>query len=309
MVARVVFMGTPDFAVNILDVLVHSDVNVVGVISQPDRPVGRKHELKATPIKGFALKHNLTVYQPEKVSMLYETLAALDLDLIVTCAYGQFIPDKILQLPKKGCVNVHASLLPKYRGGAPIHTVLLNGESETGVTLMRTIKKMDAGDMIASVIVPISEDDTVGSLHDKLRVAGADLLAQWLPAILDGSAPQIPQDETQVSFAPNITPQQEFISMQRDIRVVYNHVRGLTPWPIGYGIINGKKLKLIAASMRSDDPQAAPGTVLGYDEGLLIACLYGILVVTQCQWEGKGKMSAEEFYRGIGKTLVKEVFE
>ena len=309
MVARVVFMGTPDFAVSVLDVLVHSTVNVVGVISQPDRPVGRKRELLPTPVKAFALEHQLPVYQPEKIGLLYDELAALDLDLIVTCAYGQFIPDKILQLPKRGVVNVHASLLPKYRGGAPIHTAILNGETETGVTLMRTIKKMDAGDMISAVKVTITDDDTVGTLHDKLKTAGADLLKAWLELILKGEAPSIPQDESQVSFAPNITPEQEFISMKRDIKTVYNHVRGLSPWPIGYGLVNGRKLKLISASMRTREPNAAPGTVLGYDGGLLIACEHGILVVTQCQWEGKGRMSAEEFYRGIGKTLVKEVFE
>lgn len=309
MVPRVVFMGTPDFAVSILETLISCSVNVVGVISQPDRPVGRKHEFKPTPVKAFAIEHGLTVHQPEKVGTMTEILAELDLDLIVTCAYGQFIPDKILQLPKRGVVNVHASLLPKYRGGAPIHTVILNGETETGVTLMRTIKKMDAGDMIAAIKVVIEADDTVGTLHDKLKVAGANLLKEWLPAILDGSAPSIPQDETQVSFAPNIQPQQEFISMNRDIQTVYNHVRGLTPWPIGYGVINGKKLKLISASMRRVEINDEPGTVLGYDGGLLIACQNGILVVTQCQWEGKGRMSAEEFFRGIGKTLVKEVFE
>jgi methionyl-tRNA formyltransferase len=309
MVPRVVFMGTPDFAVSILETLISCSVNVVGVISQPDRPVGRKHEFKPTPVKAFAIEHGLTVHQPEKVGTMTEILAELDLDLIVTCAYGQFIPDKILQLPKRGVVNVHASLLPKYRGGAPIHTVILNGETETGVTLMRTIKKMDAGDMIAAIKVVIEADDTVGTLHDKLKVAGANLLKEWLPAILDGSAPSIPQDETQVSFAPNIQPQQEFISMNRDIQTVYNHVRGLTPWPIGYGVINGKKLKLISASMRRVEVNEEPGTVMGFDGGLLIACQNGILVVTQCQWEGKGRMSAEEFFRGIGKTLVKEVFE
>jgi methionyl-tRNA formyltransferase len=309
MVPRVVFMGTPDFAVAILQTLLESSVNVVGVISQPDRPMGRKQELKPTPVKAFALEHNLSVHQPEKVGELLRVLEHLDLDLIVTCAYGQFIPDSILKLPRLGCVNVHASLLPKYRGGAPIHTAILNGETETGITLMRTIKKMDAGDMIASIRIAIDPDDTVGTLHDKLKGAGADLLKAWLPAILDGSAPSIPQVEHWVSFAPNITPAQEFISMKRDIQTVYNHVRGLTPWPIGYGIINGKKLKLIGATMRRISVEVEPGTVLGYDGGLLIACQNGILIVTECQWEGKGRMSAEEFYRGIGKTLVKEVFE
>lgn len=309
MVPRVLFMGTPDFAVSILESLLSCPVNVVGVISQPDRPVGRKQEILPTPVKAFASKHGLIVHQPEKIGTLTEQLAELDLDLIVTCAYGQFIPEKILVLPKRGCVNVHASLLPKYRGGAPIHTAILNGEQVTGVTLMRTVKKMDAGDMIAAEQVTIDPNDTVGTLHDKLKGVGAQLLKAWIPAILDGSAPSIPQDDALVSFAPNIRPEQEFISMKRDIQTVYDHVRGLTPWPIGYGVILGKKLKLINASMRRAVVDETPGTVLGYDGGLLIACLNGILVVTECQWEGKGKMSAEEFYRGIGKTLVKEVFE
>jgi methionyl-tRNA formyltransferase len=306
---RVLFMGTPEFAVSILQCLLESDVEVIGVVSQPDKPVGRKQILTATPVKKLAIEHNIPVYQPFKIKELTETIQKLDLDLIVTCAYGQFIPTSILEAPRFGSVNVHASLLPKYRGGAPIHKALINGETQTGVTLMRMVKKMDAGNRIDSVGVAITEDDDVGSLHDKLKVAGASLLKIKLPDLLKADVPSFSQDESQVSFAFNITPEEEFVSFNRDVNTVYNHIRGLSPWPIGHGVINGKKLKLIKAFKIVENHDHTPGEFVAFEKGLKIACLNGFVVITQCQFEGKERMDASAFYNGLGKTLIHGIFE
>jgi len=306
---RVLFMGTPDFAVSLLQVLIDADVKVVAVISQPDKPVGRKQVLSSTPVKRLAQDHLIPVYQPLKIKEFTQFICDLDLDLIVTCAYGQFIPTAILEAPRSGSVNVHASLLPKYRGGAPIHHALIHGEHESGVTLMRMVKQMDAGDMLAKVIVPITEDDDVGSLHDKLKAAGAKLLKENLTALLDNQLQGIAQDETQVSFAPNISPEDEFISFKRNVSTVYDHLRGLSPWPIGYGIIEGKKLKLIKAFKIIENHHDPIGKFVAYEKGLKIACIGGYVVVTQCQAEGKEKMEASAFYNGLGKSLLNGTFE
>ncbi len=306
---RVLFMGTPDFAVSLLQVLIDADVEIVAVVSQPDKPVGRKQVLMPTPVKKLALDHKLPVYQPIKIKELTQFIGDLDLDLIVTCAYGQFIPMAILEAPRCGSVNVHASLLPKYRGGAPIHRALINGDHESGVTLMRMVKQMDAGDMLAKVSVPITENDDVGSLHDKLKSVGAKLLKENLDALLNNKLEGIAQDETQVSFAYNITPEDEFVSFKRNVTVVYDHIRGLSPWPVGYGLIEGKKLKLIKAFKIIEKHEFTLGQFVAYENGLKIACEGGYVVVTQCQAEGKEKMEASAFYNGLGKSLLNRIFE
>ncbi len=306
---RVLFMGTPAFAVKILEALLESDVELVAVVSQPDKPVGRKQILTPTPVKSCALQHDIPVYQPLKIKELTQTIQELDLDLIVTCAYGQFIPTAILEAPRFGSVNVHASLLPQYRGGAPIHKALINGETQTGVTLMRMVKQMDAGAMIDSIVVNIDENDDVGSLHDKLSSAGATLLKSKLPDLLKADVKSVPQDESKVSFAYNITPEAEFVSFQRDVSVVYNHLRGLSPWPIGYGVINGKKLKLIKAFKLIEAHDHPLGEFVAFEKGLKIACEGGYVVITQCQYEGKEKMDAGAFFNGLGKSLLHRIFE
>lgn len=305
---RVLFMGTPDFAVSLLHALLESDVEVVAVVSQPDKPIGRKQIMIPTPVKKYALEQGISVYQPSKIKELTQTIIELQLDLIVTCAYGQFISSTILETPRFGAINVHASLLPKYRGGAPIHKVLINGEKETGVTLMRMVKQMDAGDILAIQVVPISEDDDVGSLHDKLMVAGAQLLKAQLPNLFNKELLSFPQDESLVSYAYNITPEEEFISFNRDVTLVYNHIRGLSPWPIGYGLINGKKLKLIKAFKIIEEHHYPYGEFVSYENGLKIACSGGFVVITECQFEGKEKMEAGAFYNGLGKSLLHGIF-
>lgn len=307
---RVIFMGTPDFAVVLLDTLSHLDCTLVGVVSQPDRPVGRKRILTPTPVKAKALELGLDVYQPEKIGELHETLKELKPDLIVTCAYGQFIPTKILELPTYGCVNAHASLLPKYRGGAPIHTVILEGEKESGVTLMRMVKKMDAGDILFQASLSIGDDETMGSLHDRLATLGGQLLAQHWADLFDPNLKSIPQDESLVSFGYNISSEQEFVSFNRTTQQVHDHIRGLNPWPVAYGRFDGRKVKLFAARKGNSDSDAQPGTILGLvEEALAVKTLDGMILITELQPEGKQRMEAKAFYLGLGKTWVNRQFE
>jgi len=261
---RIVFMGTPTFAVSVLERLLEEGYNVVGVVSQPDKPVGRKRELKPTPVKECALRHNIPVLQPEKVRTDYADILALEPDLIVTAAYGQIVPTELLEAPKHGAINVHASLLPKHRGGAPIHQAILDGDKETGVTIMYMVDKLDAGDMIANTVVPIEELDTVGTLFDKLAVAGSDLLIKTLPAFLAGWIEAVPQDERDVTFAPNISREREQIDWTRSGTDIYNHIRGMNPFPTAYTTIAGERVKLFFGSKTSGTGE--PGTIVRLEE-------------------------------------------
>ena len=226
---RVCFMGTPQFAVAILDALVQSDVDVVAVVSQPDKRVGRKQILQATPVKERALSYNIPVLQPIKIKDSLEELKELNLDLIVTCAYGQFIPESILNTPRYGSVNIHASLLPKYRGGAPIHKAIINGETESGITIMRMVKKMDAGDIIFQESCPIYEDDDFGFLHDRLQDLGSSMIKKYLNELFNPDLKTIPQDESFVTFSYNITSEEEFVNFNDSMKNVVNKIRGLNP--------------------------------------------------------------------------------
>lgn len=307
---RIIFMGTPDFAVEMLNVLLQENMDVVAVVTQPDKPVGRKHEIKPTPVKAKALEHGIFVMQPEKIGNIAAEIEALKPDLIVTCAYGQFIPQRILETPVFGSINVHASLLPEYRGGAPIHKSILDGKGKTGISIMRMVKRMDAGDVMSQVEVDIGDDDTVGTLHDKLQRAGADLLKASLELLFGGNARWQPQDESKATFAYNITKEQEFVSFNRDVKTVYNHIRGLIPWPVGYGVVNGKKIKFHRVGYQPGRSQGKPGEILGLEEGaLVVQALAGVLMLYEVQLEGKGKSNASDFFNGIGKTLVHACFE
>lgn len=307
---RIIFMGTPDFAVEMLNVLLHETMDVVAVVTQPDKPVGRKHEIKPTPVKTKALEYGIFVLQPEKIGTIAEEIEALKPDLIVTCAYGQFIPQRILETPVFGSINVHASLLPEYRGGAPIHKSIIDGKGKTGISIMRMVKRMDAGDVMSQVEVDISDDDTVGTLHDKLQRAGAGLLKASLELLFSGNALWQPQDESKATFAYNIAKEQEFVSFNRDVKTVYNHIRGLIPWPVGYGVVNGKKIKFHRVGYQYGEPQGKPGEILGLEkDGLVVQALGGFLMLYEVQLEGKGKSNASDFFNGIGKSLVHACFE
>ncbi|MBP3038327.1 methionyl-tRNA formyltransferase [Bacillaceae bacterium Marseille-Q3522] len=307
---RIVFMGTPDFSVPILKQLLNSRDKVIAVVTQPDRPVGRKKIVTAPPVKEEAEKHGIPVYQPEKLRKSPELteIIALEPDIIVTAAYGQILPKNLLDTPKYGCINVHASLLPELRGGAPIHYAIMQGKEKTGVTIMYMAEKLDAGDILTQVEVPILETDNVGTLHDKLSAAGAELLAATLPKLLQGKLTPIPQQDELATYAKNITREQEKINWLVPGTVIFNHIRGLNPWPVAYTTLKGSVLKIWKAEKLSyDGKPAVPGEVLRLDEGgLLVATADQTAInITELQPSGKKKMTVAEYYHGIGAHLTK----
>jgi methionyl-tRNA formyltransferase len=298
---RIVFMGTPDFAVPSLHILMDKGYKVVGVITQPDRPVGRKRVLTPPPVKVAAEKMGLPVFQPERLREPEAVARFLEMepDLVVTAAYGQLLPEEVLRAPKHGCINVHASLLPKYRGGAPIHHALINGEKETGVTIMYMVKELDAGDILSQQAIPITDEDDVGTLHDRLAKVGADLLVKTLPPLLEGTIQAIPQNPAEVTYAPNIRREDEKIDWNRPARDLFNQVRGLRPWPVAFTLWKGKPLKIWRALVLETEAVEPPGTVLRVDEaGVAVAAGENALLIKELQPAGKKRMTADQFARG-----------
>lgn len=294
-------MGTPDFAVPSLTSLIEDNYHVAAVVTQPDRPKGRKKVITPPPVKVVAEKYGIPVFQPEKLRDPENVQKVLSYqpDLIVTAAYGQILPESLLKVPKYGCINVHASLLPKYRGGAPIHKAIIEGETETGVTIMYMVKALDAGDMIAQRAIPITEVDHVGTMHDKLSQVGAELLIDTLPSLLKGEITPIPQDETQVTYAPNIRREDEKIDWSRSAKQIANQVRGLHPWPVAFTTWRGQPFKIWWANVSEEFADTSPGTVKRVDkEGIVVSTSEGCLILTDIQPAGKKRMSVEEFLRG-----------
>lgn len=309
---RIVFMGTPIFAVPILEGLI-DNYQVVGIVSQPDRKVGRNGTIHETPIKKVALEHNIVIIQPEKVKDAEEEIYSWKPDIIVTCAYGQILPVTLLQLPTIACINVHASILPKLRGGAPIHRAIMNGYKNTGVTIMYMSKDMDAGDIISIREIPIEEEDTASTLHDKLSILGRDLLLETLPSIIEGTNDRIVQDSSKVTYAFNIKREDEKIDFSKTKREIYNQVRGLNSFPGAYCVLDGKILKVWEVAM-SDGyyPNLFDGQITNlYKEGIGVKVSNGEIVLTVVQMEGKQKMSGVDFVNGIQEkeTLVGKVMD
>lgn len=308
---RIVFMGTPDFAVPVLQQLIHDGYNVVGVVTQPDKPKGRKKELTPPPVKVEAEKHGIPVLQPTKIreKEQYEQVLALQPDLIVTAAFGQILPKELLEAPSYGCINVHASLLPELRGGAPIHYAILQGKTKTGITIMYMVEKLDAGDMLTQVEVPIEETDTVGTLHDKLSAAGAKLLSETIPLLLSGKITPIPQAEEKATFAPNIKREQEKIDWTKTGETIYNHIRGLNPWPVAYTTYEGQVWKIWWGEKVAAQTKAEPGTIIAVErDGIVVATGNETAIkITELQPSGKKRMSTAQFLLGadimIGKKL------
>lgn len=299
---RIVFMGTPDFAVGALRALTETEHEIVGVVTQPDKPKGRGKSVAYTPVKEEALHHDLPVFQPAKVRdpEFIDVLKQLAPDLIVVAAFGQIIPKAVLELPAFGCVNIHASLLPKYRGAAPIQWAILDGEKETGVTLMQMNEGLDTGDMLTEVTVPIEDTETGGSLFDKLSHAGAKLLKDSLDGIfLREIQPKVQPEESPTPYAAMITKKQGLIDWERDARQLERLVRGLNPWPSAYTYLNGKTLKIWKSCVVQADVSQSPGTVVKADEtGIYVACKTGVLCLQEIQLEGKKRMQAGDFLRG-----------
>ncbi|MDQ0253774.1 methionyl-tRNA formyltransferase [Evansella vedderi] len=302
---KVVFMGTPDFAVPILDALVENEYDVQLVVTQPDRPKGRKRQLTPPPVKVAAEKHGIPVFQPEKIKKAeeWQKVAEIQPDILITAAFGQILPKGLLDVPPLGCINVHASLLPKYRGGAPIHQAIIDGEKETGITIMYMVEKLDAGAMLSQSAIPIEETDTTGTMHDKLSKLGASLLLETLPEIMEGSITAVEQDESEVSYAPNITKDKEIINWNRTAREIYNQVRGLVPWPVAYTTFDNSRLKIWWTEVSTAKINEDPGTVIQIDQNSFsVACGEGtVLNITELQPSGKKRMDTKTFLLGAGK--------
>ena len=292
---KIIFMGTPDFSATVLKGLLDSgQYEVLAVVTQPDRAVGRKREIRMTPVKELALEYKLPVYQPEKLAQSsdLEELMNLEADGIVTAAFGQFLPSRLLD-SVDFAVNVHASLLPKYRGGAPIHYALINGDEQAGVTIMEMVKEMDAGDMIASKATPIEESDNVGTLFEKLDV---------LPAYRAGQIIPQPQDPSQVTFSPNISPEEERIDWSKTNRQIFNQIRGMYPWPVAHTLLQGQRFKIYEADMMAGSGQ--PGQILSISKKeLVVAAGKGALSLRTVQPAGKPKMAIVDFLTGLGRSL------
>ena len=297
-------MGTPAFAVPSLRMLLEEGYEVVAVVTQPDRPQGRKKTLSPSPVKEAALELGLPVLQPERMRRpeAVAELAAYEPDLIVTAAYGQILPKSVLDLPKHGCVNVHGSLLPKYRGGAPIQRCIINGEKVTGVTLMYMAEGLDTGDMISRVEVPIEDEDTSGTMFEKLSAAGRDLLQAEMPRLAAGRVEATVQDDSEATYAPNLSREDERIDWSAGSLATYNRIRGLVPFSGAFTLWNGETFKVWAAAKPSAGNAAgseAPGTVLSVSErGVEVKTGDGTLLLTSVQPAGKKAMSAADFSRG-----------
>lgn len=307
---KLIFMGTPTFSVPILEGLIDSGYEVLAVVTQPDRAVGRKKELKMTPVKIAAIAHKLPIYQPEKMSGSEEMseLLTLGADLIVTAAFGQFLPEVLLNSVKHA-INVHASLLPKYRGGAPVHEAIIRGDAEAGVTIMEMVKKMDAGDMISQRAIPITDADNVGTMFDKLSFVGRDLLLETLPDYLAGKLIPQPQDEASVTFSPNIMPERERIDWQLSAREIFNQVRGMSPWPVAHTLWQGQRFKLHEVTLA--EGQGLPGQIIAKTKkSLVVAAKTGAISLISVQPAGKPKMAIQDFLNGLGKNIaIGEQFE
>ena len=302
---RIVFMGTPDFAVGSLQALCESGKHeILAVVTQPDRPKGRGNKLLQTPVKEYALEQGLTVYQPQKVKTpeFVELLHELQPELIVVAAFGQFLSKEILELPKYGCINVHASLLPKYRGAAPIQYAIIKGEKESGVTIMQMDIGMDTGAMLDKVVVPIEENTTMGELHDALREQGAALLLKVIDKIAAGTAVAEPQDDAQATYATLLDRSMEHIDWSKTAQEVHNLIRGFNPAPSTFTKLpNGKSLKIWGSKMTDKSSAAAAGTVIETGKhSFFVACGEGVLEITEVQPESKKRMPAQVFLNGRG---------
>ncbi|RKL68945.1 methionyl-tRNA formyltransferase [Salipaludibacillus neizhouensis] len=307
---KIVFMGTPDFAVPVLRSLSEKGYNVVLVVTQPDRPKGRKQTLTPPPIKVEGERLHIPIFQPEKIKHEEEwkQVAVVKPDLIVTAAFGQILPQELLDVPRYGCVNVHASLLPKYRGGAPIHQSIIDGEEQTGVTIMYMVKQLDAGAILTQRSIPILEEDTTGTMHDKLSQIGADLLMETLPLIQEEKLNPQEQEEAKVTFAPTIKKEQEVIDWQQSAKQIFNQIRGLNPWPVAFTTVEDRRLKIWEARVKAGKTDKQPGSVIGLTENeILVACgEKSILALLKIQPSGKKPLDVATFLRGAGGKWTTE---
>ncbi len=307
---KIVFMGTPDFSINILQALIDSEYDVVGVVTQPDRYVGRKQILTEPPIKQLANFYQIPVFQPEKIKEDYRVILDWAPDLIITCAYGQIIPKILLENPPFKAINVHASFLPKYRGGAPIHQVIIDGCIKTGVTIMYMDVKMDEGDIIAQQEVMIDKNDNVGTLHEKLSQVGAKLLLATLPSISQRTNQRTKQNHEESSYAPNIKPADELINWDKPGEAIYNQIRGLNPWPGAYSLLDEKRVKIYECEEVVRIHNTTPGEIIRiYQDAVLITSGNETCIkITEVQLEGKKRQTMKEILNGKHPFKLGKIF-
>lgn len=294
-------MGTPEFAVNTLREIVKAGHEVIGVVTQPDKAKGRGGKISYPEVKEAAIELNLPVYQPQKIKEpeFIQFLKDLQPDVIVVAAYGKILPKDILDIPPYGCINVHASLLPKYRGAAPIQAAIIDGENETGVTIMHMDVGLDTGDMILQERIPISKDETGGSLHDKLAELGAKLLVKALEQIKDGTASRVPQDDSKATYVKMLDKEMGSIDFTKPAEYIERLIRGLDPWPSAYTKLDGKTLKLWKARVKDTNIIASPGEVIEVNkDSIVVMTGKDALEILELQLEGKKRLSAAEFLRG-----------
>lgn len=298
---KIIFMGTPSFAVPILEALI-KNYDVVLVVSQPDRMKDKKGNLLPTPIKELALKHNINVLQPEKLKDATDIILNTDADIIITCAYGQFVPEVLLNHFKYKAINVHGSLLPKLRGGAPIHWALINGFSETGITIMYMDKKMDAGDIIAQEKIKILDTDNLDSLYEKLSILGRELLLKTIPLIIDNKIKPIKQDDNLVTYGLNIKKEEEKIDFNKPATCVFNLIRGLSSNPGSYCFYDNKRLKIYSATILDEKADDAPGVISYLDkDGIIVNCQDKKIKILDIKLEGKKRCLVKDYLNGIKK--------
>lgn len=296
---NIIYMGTPEFSVGPLKELI-KEYNVSLVVTQPDRKVGRKQEIKYSPVKEFALENGIEVFQPEKIREDYQYILDKKPDLIITCAYGQIIPKEILDYPKYKCINIHASLLPKYRGGAPIHHAIINGDEYTGITIMYMDEKMDSGDILYQEKLPIEETDNVGTMFNRLSVLGSKMIVDFLPKFINGEITPIKQNEDEVTYAYNISKEDEKIDFNTNSKDIFNKIRGLNPFPVSYGLLDDKRVKFYNSKIGSSNKSGSVGEIINiYEDGIGIKTTDGEIVITELQFEGKKKSSVKEYLNGI----------
>ena len=299
---RILFMGTPDFAVFSLKSINQSAHSVIGVVTQPDKPKGRGYTLTPPPVKVYAQEQGLPVYQPNTLrdEDFSSLLSELDPDIIVVVAYGKILPKNVLDYPKYGCVNVHGSLLPEYRGAAPMQRAIIDGKSETGITTMYMAEGLDTGDMLLRETVAIEENDNFEDIHDKLGECGASLILKTLDALDNGTAKRIPQDDSLSTYAAKITKEDCVIDFSLDAQTIHNQIRGLSPIPLAFTHTpDGKMLKVVEARLCSCNGEgAAAGQVISLDDGITVACGTGCIRITKVLPEGKSRMNATDFIRG-----------
>ncbi len=296
---RTVFMGTPDFALATLQGLIDAGLHLVGAYTQPDRPKGRGKQLAPPPVKILAEKHGIPVFQPAKLRRpeAVEELRALEPDLIVVVAYGQILPQSVLDIPRLGCINVHASLLPRHRGAAPINKAIMDGDQETGITTMLMDAGLDTGDMLVKRTLAIGPDETAGELHDRLAALGRETMEETLRLLCEGSLRPEKQDDALSTYAPMLKKEDGLIDWTRDAQALHNQVRGLDPWPGAYTLLDGEVLRL--AQTRPEPGSGTPGTVMAADgTGVLIGCGTGLLRVGALQLPGRKRLPAADFLRG-----------